>query len=105
MKRCHLKKKSFRNYWGSLKGHSGYYMVFMENCLDLIFKRLVARKRFIRIFIPLTYPIIYHYQKEKKSFFAVQKSLKLLKLLIVFLGFSLSFTSTGSSIDFLEIGS
>ena len=36
-------------------------------------------------FIPITHSIIYHYQKAKKSFLVAQKSLKVLKLLRIFI--------------------
>ena len=41
--------------------------------------------------------------KRKKEFFAMQKSLRVLKLLKVLLGFSSSFTMTGSSLGFSVI--
>ena len=42
-------------------------------------------KIFLWNFIPITHSIIYHYQKAKKGSFAAQKSLRVLKLMWIFI--------------------
>ena len=59
-------------------------------------------KCFIWIFIPVTHSIIYHYEKEKTEFFAMQKSLRVLKLLKVLLGVLFRFHSDRALFRFLS---
>ena len=73
-------------------------------------------KVFIWKFITITHSIIYHNRKAKKSFFAAQKSLRVLKLLRIFIdrlflrfhsyiGSSLAFSLIGFSLGSSVIGS
>ena len=81
--------------------YSGIFIAYL--CM-IFFCAKMRQVRPFHISIPITHFIIYHYQKEKKEFFAMKKSLRVVRLLKDLLGFSLGFSVMRSSLVFSVIG-
>ena len=85
-------EKSYWMFYGIHELHCSINVYEKKHLASICFKWLVALKSrpsknkiFIWRFILITYSIIYHYQKAKKGFFVVQKSLSIEKHLSVFI--------------------